>query len=219
MMKEPRYDIHTHSNYSDGNPTVDQIVERASSLKLTTIGITDHFWPSLGSQRGGIGMIKERRRKINQLRDDFPDLRILDGAEVDILSNGGLAPVAGGTDQFDLVIGSIHWYCSPEQWASSLLKTLRKTSFDVLGHWDGYLSAYKSKEGKSVAKALSETNVAIELSLRYEPIYTEFLEVARDEGCMFTLGSDSHSLDTIGKLKDQFGLAKALQLPLLDYDG
>jgi len=217
-MKEPRYDIHTHSNYSDGNPTIAEIVGQAASLNLSTIGITDHFWPSMGSQRGGVGMIKERRRKISQLRDDFPNLRILDGAEVDILSNGGLAPVAGGTEQFDIVIGSVHWFSGPEQWASSLLKTLRKTTFDVLGHWDGYLSAYKAKEGKNVAKALAEANIAIELSLRYEPIYTEFLEVARDEGCMFTLGSDSHSIETIGKLKDQFGLANALKLPLLDFD-
>lgn len=163
-------------------------------------------------------MIKERRRRIERLREDHPDMRILDGAEIDILSNGGLAPIAGGPDQFDIVIGSVHWVSSPEQWASSLTKTLRTTRFDVLGHYDGYLTAYKEKEGKAVAQALSEAEIAIELSLRYEPVYTEFLETARDAGCMFTLGSDSHTLDTIGKLDELFGLAEALKLPILAFD-
>ncbi|NHJ13071.1 MAG: PHP domain-containing protein [Candidatus Thorarchaeota archaeon] len=215
-MNKPQYDLHIHSNFSDGVPTIPQIVERASEIRLESIAITDHFWPSLGSRRGGIGMIKERRHKIAILREDFPSMRILDGTEVDILSNGGLAPVAGGTEQFDFVIGSVHWLSGPEQWASTMLKTLRIARFDVLGHWDGYLSAYKHEEGLKVANALAEARVAIELSARYEPVHIEFLEAARDAGCLFTLGSDSHSIDAIGKLDDQFKLASALNLPLLD---
>lgn len=217
-MTKPRFDIHIHSDFSDGNQSVEQIVERAAAIRLRTIGITDHFWPSIGSQRGGIGMIKERRRRIERLREDHPEMRILDGAEIDVLSNGGLAPIAGGPEQFDLVIGSVHWMCSPEQWASSLIKTLRKTRFDILGHYDGYLTAYRGRQGKAVAEALSEAEVVIELSLRYEPIYTEFLETARDAGCLFTLGTDSHTLDTIGKLDDLQGLATALKLPIIEFD-
>ena len=163
-------------------------------------------------------MIKERRRRIERLREDYPDMRILDGAEIDILSNGGLAPIAGGPDQFDLIIGSVHWISSPEQWSSSLIKTLRKTQFDILGHYDGYLTAYRDREGKAVAEALSEAEVAIELSSRYEPVYTQFLEIARDAGCMFTLGSDSHTLDTIGKLDELRRLAEVMKLPILTFD-
>ena len=53
-------------------------------LKLETIAITDHFWPSMGSQRGGIKNIESRRYEIDTGRSDFPKLAILDGAEVDI---------------------------------------------------------------------------------------------------------------------------------------
>ncbi|NHI82844.1 MAG: PHP domain-containing protein [Candidatus Thorarchaeota archaeon] len=215
-MNKPQYDLHIHSNFSDGIPSVAQIVERASELRLKTIAITDHFWPSLGSQRGGLGTIEERRMQIAVLREDFPAMTILDGAEIDILSNGGFVPVAGGPDKFDLVIGSVHWLSGSEQWTSAMLKTLAMTHFDVLGHWDGYLTTYKHEEGVKVAEALAEAEVAIELSSRYEPVHTEFLEAARDAGCLFTLGSDSHSLDTIGKLDDQFKLAVALDLTLLN---
>jgi len=40
MMK--RFDIHIHSNYSDGANSVEEIVEHAESIGLDGIAITDH---------------------------------------------------------------------------------------------------------------------------------------------------------------------------------
>ncbi|MHA1943823.1 MAG: PHP domain-containing protein, partial [Candidatus Thorarchaeota archaeon] len=112
-------DLHIHSNYSDGETTIDEIVRRASSLKLKTIAITDHFWPSMGSRRGGKNLIEQRSHEIERNRSDYPELTILEGAEVDIQSNGDLAPVAGGLEQFDLIIGSFHWGTDSTRWVST----------------------------------------------------------------------------------------------------
>jgi histidinol phosphatase-like PHP family hydrolase len=108
-MPAIQYDYHIHSSFSDGNTSIRNIVERAIKLRLETIAIIDHFWPSIGSTRGGINLIKERREAIETVRGEYPQIRILEGAEVDINSDGTMAPVAGGLDQFDIVIGSIHW--------------------------------------------------------------------------------------------------------------
>ncbi len=35
-------DLHTHSSYSDGSDTPDELLERAAALRLTSIGLTDH---------------------------------------------------------------------------------------------------------------------------------------------------------------------------------
>lgn len=216
-MAAYRYDLHIHTNYSDGVASVREVVEKAAALRLETIAITDHFWPSLGSQRAKRGLIKNRRIEIDQLRSEYPGLRILDGAEVDIMPYGKLADVSGGYGQFDILIGSFHYTCDSSLWSSTLTKALREFVFDTLGHWDGYLTNYRKEDGRRAAQALAEANVAIELSARYPVSHTEFLELARDAGCKFVLGSDAHTLNEIGRLDDQIKMAEALNLPLVEY--
>ena len=209
------YDLHTHSQYSDGNPTIGEMAARADRIGLKTLGITDHFWPCLGSQRGGQGIIDSRRKDIEDARREHPHLRILDGAEVDILSDGTLAQIAGGLNQFELVIGSFHWNTDSTRWVSTLRRALEKPSFQILGHWDGYLSSYKADDGEAAAALLADAGVAIELSARYPVENLGFLEIARDRDCVFSVGSDAHSVDSIGRVKHLNKLAEDLNLKLL----
>jgi putative hydrolase len=215
-MFATRYDLHMHSSYSDGSDDIIDIVRRANMLHLESIAIIDHFWPSMGSQRGGKNIIENRRSEIETARDDYTKVAILDGAEVDIQSNGSLAPVAGGLDQFDIVIGSFHWMSDSRTWASALTKALQNPQFQILGHWDGYLSSYQEEDGRVVAEAMAGTGIAIELNGRYMSEQTGFLELARDSGCIFSLGSDSHSVETIGQLDYQRKLASDLELELAE---
>lgn len=208
-------DLHIHSTYSDGLSSVNEITQRTVSHKLKTIAIADHFWPSMGSRRGGKNLIDQRRQEIEINRKDYPDLTILDAAEVDIQSNGELAPVAGGLDQFDLVIGSFHWFTDSTRWASALVKALRRKEFQILGHWDGYLSSYREEDGRIAAEALAEAGVAVELNGRYSVEHVGFLELAKSYGCTFTMGSDSHHASTVGDLDFQDKLASSMNLSIM----
>ncbi|TFG33848.1 PHP domain-containing protein [Candidatus Thorarchaeota archaeon] len=215
-MMPHRYDLHIHSNFSDGQASINEITERANMLHLETIAITDHFWPSLGSQFGGKNLIENRRKQIEKRRMDFPEMLILDGVEVDIQSNGELAPVDGGLSQFDLVIGSFHWVTDSTRWVSALQKALRMNSFHILGHWDGYLSSYREEDGERAVELLAEAGVTIELNARYMTENPDFLESAKKAGCKFTLGSDSHIKETIGQLEFQRKLAVDYELEMLN---
>lgn len=215
LMSSVRYDAHIHSDFSDGRPTVKDIVDRAVGLRLDTIAIIDHFWPSISSRKGGLRNIRRRRHEIEGARARHDNIRVLEGAEVDIRHDGDLAEVAGGLEQFDIVIGSVHWSSNPDRWARSVTRAAERKQFHILGHYDGYLSSFDSKSAKEVAESLARSNIAVELSDRYPPVYTEFLEMARDAGCFFSLGSDAHKLDEIGNITEALATARALSLPLL----
>jgi histidinol phosphatase-like PHP family hydrolase len=209
-----RYDLHLHSDFSDGQATVRILTERAASLDLDTIAITDHFWPCLGSRKGGKQLIEQRRDQIWNLRSVFKSLSILDGAEIDISSNGMPAPIADDLSRFDIIIGSFHFSLSSTQWRSAVEHAASSWRFDILGHWDGYLSSFREEDGAAVAKILADNGIAVEISARYVTQYPEFFEMARNAGCQFTLGSDSHTAAEVGKLNEQVQLARALDLHL-----
>lgn len=217
-MRDMRYDLHLHSDYSDGQMSITEIVKRASTLHLETIAIADHFWPSLGSRPGGKNIIDSRRREIEHARVEAPSLVVLDGVEVDIQPDGSLAPVAGGLEQFDIIIGSFHWVSDSTQWVSTLSKAVKKMQFHILGHWDGYLSAYRDEDGERAAQVLAEAEIAIELNERYALEQTHFIEQAKKYGCIFTLGSDSHVVWTIGQLYNVKKIASDFDLEVVEPD-
>ena len=208
-------DLHIHTTYSDGESSVEEIVRQATSLGLKTIALTDHFWPSMGSRKGGKNIIEQRRREIETARLDFPEIRILDGVEVDIQSNGDLAPVAGGLEQFDLIIGSFHHFMDSTRWASALSKAVRNKQFQILGHWEGYLSSYREEDGEIVAGVLANAGVVVELNGRYNIENTDFFETTKEAGCRFSLGSDSHHVSTVGRLHFQYKLASSMELDII----
>jgi histidinol phosphatase-like PHP family hydrolase len=215
-MRLQRQDLHIHTHYSDGRSKVYDVIERASTLNLEVMAICDHFWPSIGSRRGGLNLIQKRRQEIEDARIQFPKLRVLDGVEVDITMSGTLESVAGGLEQFDLIIGSLHYQCDSSRWSRIITRVLREHKFDILGHWDGYLSSFTADDGEAAAVALAENEVAVELNARYSSQWEKFFEIARDQGCKFTLGSDSHWVDTVGRLEHQRKSIETLKLPLLE---
>ena len=80
------------------------------------------------------------------------------------------------------------------------------------------MSSYREKDGRIVAQAMAETGIAIELNGKYMSEHNEFLELARHCGCVFSLGSDSHSAETVGQLDYQRKLAEDLDLELVEPD-
>lgn len=214
-MPGQRYDIHIHSEYSDASSSIEEIVTKSKERRLAIIAITDHFWPSRGSQRGGLGLIQQRRREIERLRSVTRRLQILDGAEVDILSDGELAEVAGGREQFDILIGSVHWGSDSRTWASAVAGAASHHEFDILGHYDGYLTSYQEKDGRKVAEVLASNDVLVELSSRYPPRNESFLELAKEAGCEFVFGSDAHMPREVGRIQKAKELAAALGLEVL----
>lgn len=217
-MLNTSYDLHIHSDYSDSISSVQEIASRAATINLETIAVTDHFWPSLGSRPGGKNLIENRRREIERARTEIPSLVILDGVEVDIQSDGSLAPVAGGLEQFDIIIGSFHWVSDSTQWVSTLSKVVKERQFHILGHWDGYLSSYREEDGERAVQVLAEAEIAIELNERYLHEQTHFIEQAKEYGCIFTLGSDSHVVWTIGQLYNSKKIAADFDLEVVEPD-
>ncbi|MCQ2354134.1 MAG: histidinol-phosphatase HisJ family protein [Clostridia bacterium] len=98
------FDLHTHSTYSDGHNTPEEMVRAAIDLGLEKIGISDHsytdfdeFWCMKKEK------IEEYKNCIRELKEKYKDrIEVLLGVEQDYYT---VEP----TDDYDYVIGSVHY--------------------------------------------------------------------------------------------------------------
>jgi histidinol-phosphatase (PHP family) len=107
-------DYHVHTRFSDGRGDVAQLVERAAALGLPEVGITDHLVPVILSDGGDYGIRAERIREyvaaVHRAAREFPQVRVLLGAEIDYVP-GAEAEIAAtlAAWPFDYVLGSAHY--------------------------------------------------------------------------------------------------------------
>lgn len=97
-------DFHIHSKYSDGNASVEEIVETAIKMGMKRVGISDHsyteFDKSYCIKKEEISNYKNEILSLNQRYGD--KIKVLCGIEQDYYSNES-------TNNFDYVIGSVHY--------------------------------------------------------------------------------------------------------------
>ena len=99
------FDLHTHTVFSDGKHTAEEMVEEAVRRGLDTIGISDH---SSGDPCGMTLADSVRYRdEISRLKEKYAGrIRVLCGLERDYLTDDFAA--------YDYTIGSVHWLPMPD---------------------------------------------------------------------------------------------------------
>ena len=99
-----RRDLHTHTRYSDGAASAEEMVRAAIDLGLTEIGISDHSYTHFDeSYCLAKDAIPAYVREIHALKAKYADvIRVRCGVEQDLFSTESTAP-------FEYAIGSSHY--------------------------------------------------------------------------------------------------------------
>ncbi|MBN1458713.1 MAG: DNA polymerase/3'-5' exonuclease PolX, partial [Armatimonadetes bacterium] len=162
-------DLHVHSNWSDGHNTVAEMVRAAQDAGYSYVALTDHS-PSQTVANGlSVKRLKERRAEIEAARDTFPDMTILEGAEVDIKRDGTLDYPDDVLGQLDFVIASVHsgWKMDEAAMTARIIRALENPWVDCLGHPTGRLVGQREPypvDLDAVFRAAAELGVAMEIS-------------------------------------------------------
>jgi putative hydrolase len=197
-----RGDLHSHSDWSDGLTSIDLMVDAARALGHEYLALTDHS-PRL---RVANGLSPERLRAQLEVvagmgGDGFT---LLSGIEVDILDAGGLDQEPDLLDELDIVVASAHSKLRMERRAMTrrLVRAVSNRHVDVLGHVTGRLvegargtRPPSELDAQAVFAACAEHGVAVEINSRPErqDPPDDLIQIALDEGCLFSIDSDAHA--------------------------
>jgi DNA polymerase (family X) len=103
-----RGDLHMHSDWSDGRDSVETMVAAARSLGYEYVALTDHSGRSSVANGLDPDRLERQRDAIAAVREIYPDITVLHGAEVDILEDGSLDYPDAVLARLDVVLASLH---------------------------------------------------------------------------------------------------------------
>lgn len=133
-----RGDLHTHTLYSDGRSTIEEMVERAAALGHEYIAITDHSPAARIAHGLDRSQLEKKVEEIERIRAKRCKRRprILHGAEVDITSDGRLDYPKDILAELDVVVASVHsgFRQSRDRMTGRLLDAIVNPFVHVLAH-------------------------------------------------------------------------------------
>ena len=209
--------LHNHSNWSDGNESLEEIAEYMIELGCEYWAITDHSRSSF--QANGLDEKRVKAQIIEieavnkKLEDQGYSFRLLSGIEVDILKNR-LDFEDELLAKLDVVVASLHVAGSNEaDNTKRLIAAAENPYVHMLGHLSGRLllrrDAYPINQD-AVIDACAETGTWLELNsnpYRFD-LDWRLWKLAKARGIKCVINSDAHRNEHAGFLRLGTGIAR-----------
>jgi len=193
-------ELHAHTTASDGRWSIRALAEAAAARGCHTVAVTDHSV----SQRvaGGLSAaaLRDHLREVRRVAEALAGtIRVLAGAEVDILADGSLDYEDALLAELDLVVASPHAALGqgPEAATDRLLRAIEHPAVTILGHPTGRLIG--RREGLSprmdrIIEAARARGIALEVNAhaRRLDLRDAHAREAIEAGVKLALNTDAH---------------------------
>ena len=194
-----RGDLHMHSNYSDGQDTIETMVAAADALGYEYLAITDHSPSAAASRTVTRGQLSRQREEIDRVRERYPHMTILHGIEVDILADGRLDFSDAVLEQLDIVIASLHDRARHDGAALTrrCLTAIHHPLVNIISHPANQLVGRRAGyplDFEALFSAAVETGTALEIdgAPSHLDLDGEHARAAVSAGVTVTIDSDCH---------------------------
>ncbi|MFD1690226.1 helix-hairpin-helix domain-containing protein [Halolamina salifodinae] len=218
--EEIRGDLHAHSEWSDGDTTIEEMALGAAERDYDYLALTDH-----GEGPGVFGNtglsneeLREQMETVEAVRETLEeaghDLELLHGVETNITTDGGLSTPDDLLADLDIVIASPHAALGQdrEEATERLVDAIEHPETDILGHPTGRLINQRpglSPDFERLAAAAADAGTALELNANPNrlDLPAEAVRVAVEADATIAIGTDAHRPGALDEMR--FGVHTA----------
>ena len=196
--------VHSHSTWSDGRNTLEEMVLAAKAMGFKYFTVTEHSQTS--NYAGGLKIddLKRQWDEIDALQEKVKGITLLKGIESDILEDGSLDYPDSVLEQLDVVIGSIHQRYSQDEDAMTkrVLNAFDNPHLHIWGHPTGRLLLKRDAAPMRMDEILEKAakkGIVIEVNGCPErmDLKSEHVRMALQRGLKLSLSTDAHSVDEL----------------------
>lgn len=204
-----RGDLHVHSTWSgDGRSSLDDMVAAAAGRGLEYITITEH---AEDLAINGLSREDVRREAVElaRLRDEYPQLTLLHGSELNIGADGSLDYDDDFLLEFDWCVASVHSHFDLPQSEQTdrVLRAIAHPAVHAIGHLTGRRIGMRPGieiDVDAVFDAAAEYGTALEINSHPDrlDVPSDMLRRARHrDDILFTISTDSHHVNEYANIK------------------
>ncbi|MBI2545760.1 DNA polymerase/3'-5' exonuclease PolX [Candidatus Woesearchaeota archaeon] len=214
-LSDIRCDLQLHSNWSDGNNSMESVCEQAIKLGYEFIAMTDH----VGSLKIA-NSIDEKRfskylKEIEKLNEKYKGrLTILKGAECNITDDGSIDFPSSCLKQLDLVLISLHSGLKQDKQkiTSRILKAMDNPYVTIFAHPTARKIGVRPPVDFDYAKVFEKAkarNIFLETNAYPDRLDLRDMDIkaAIRAGCRISIGTDAHYIEQMHYM--ELGVAQA----------
>ncbi len=213
QLEDIRGDLHTHTNLTDGQATLEDMIATASARGYAYYAVTDHAENLYMS-----GMSREKvlaqRDKIARIQKQYPKMTILHGTELNIDQHGGVDYDPGFLEGFDVTVASVHSYFNldRDEMTKRIITAMENPHVNIIGHPTGRKIGTRVPyefDAEAVFAAAARTGTAIECNSYPDrlDLRDEHVRWAIGAGATVSIDTDSHAVGHLAGIR--YGVATA----------
>ncbi|WP_276251328.1 DNA polymerase/3'-5' exonuclease PolX [Haloarcula rara] len=193
-----RGDLHTHSEWSDGGNTIEEMVAGAAAFGHDYIAITDHATGP--GMVGGVGVddetLREQIAEVESVAADA-DIDVFSGVEANIAEDGSISVADDVLAEMDVVVASPHAALDGDG-TDRLVAAAEHPEVDIIGHPTGrYLNRRSGLDVDvdRLATAAADTGTALEVNASPARLDLDgyAVKAAVEAGAAIAIDTDAHS--------------------------
>jgi len=194
--------IHSHSTWSDGSNTLEEMAAACIAKGYEYLVISDHSKSAFYANGLKEERIREQHAQIEGLNRRLAPFTIFKSIECDILNDGTLDYTTDILSTFDLVIASVHsnLKMSEEKAMGRLLRAIENPYTTILGHLTGRLLLSRPGypvDHKRIIEACVQHGVVIELNAHPRRLDMDWrwIRYAQEQGALISIDPDAHTIE------------------------
>ncbi|TEU16399.1 MAG: DNA polymerase/3'-5' exonuclease PolX [Dehalococcoidia bacterium] len=214
-LSDIKGNIHTHTEWSDGHDSIEELALAAKDMGYQYIAITEH-----SAGRGiahGLDVERLRRQvaEIRALNERLTGIRVLTGIEVDIRADGSLDLPHEILSELDVVIAAVHSAMnqSEEKMTRRVINAIENPDVDIIAHPTCRLIGEREPVAidlEAIFRAAAKYNKIMEINAMPDRLDLKDIHAfrARDLGVKLAIGTDAHSIAHMDFMRFGVGVAR-----------
>lgn len=198
-LEDLRGDLHVHTSLSgDGRSPLEEVVRSAAERGYAYLAVTDHA-ENLAFNGVSRDQLVEQRGQVEGLRERYPGMALLHGAELNIDREGGVDYDPAFRKELDWCVAGVHSHFELDraQQTRRILAAMEDPTVDAIAHLTGRRIGHRAGielDIDAVLQKAVETNTAIEINAALGRLdaSSDVLYRARGMGVTFVISTDSH---------------------------